>query len=135
MDATFLIIAIFAVAIAAVLAFFAGRGRRGEDGGKIDQVMQAQAELSGRMQQSETSLNERLESLTKRIGDGLVQQTEKTGEKLEDLQKRLAVMDSAQQKITQLSEQMVSLEGILSNKQARGAFGEFQMESLITETV
>ena len=42
-------------------------------------------------------------------------------------------MDSAQKKITQLSEQMVSLEDILSNKQARGAFGEFQMESLIKD--
>jgi len=134
MDQTFFLFAVIVIVVGAI-AFFAGRRGSGIAGEKIDQMMLAQAELSGRLQHSESSLNERLESLTRRIGDGLVQQTEKTGEKLEDLQKRLAVMDSAQQKITQLSEQMVSLEGILSNKQARGAFGEFQMESLIKDVL
>jgi DNA recombination protein RmuC len=133
MDATFLLIAVIIMAGVGVAAFMAGR--RGSGGGSddLERILQNQAELSGRMQQSDTSLNERLEALTKRLGDGLNQQTEKTGDKLNDLQKRLAVMDTAQQKITQLSEQMVSLEGILSNKQARGQFGEFQMESLIKD--
>ncbi len=134
MDATLLIIVMVIVIGVGLAAFMAGR-RGGGGGDDLERILQNQAELSGRMQQSDTSLNERLEALSKRLGDGLTQQTEKTGDKLTDLQKRLAVMDTAQQKITQLSEQMVSLEGILSNKQARGAFGEFQMESLIKDVL
>ena len=39
------------------------------------------------------------------------------------LEKRLAAIDKAQDNIAQLSSQMVGLQDILSNKQARGAFG------------
>ena len=49
-----------------------------------------QAELKGRIEQSQTNVNERFEALSKRIGDGLVQQTEKTGITLKQLHERLA---------------------------------------------
>ena len=62
---------------------------------------------------------------------GLVQQTEKTRITLTQLHERLAVIDTAQKNITCLSEQMVSLQNILSNIQARGAFGEIQLRDLV----
>jgi len=92
----------------------------------------AQAEIKGRMEQSHTTVNERFEALSKRLGDGLTQQTEKTGITLKQLHERLAVIDTAQKNITGLSEQMVGLQDILSNKQARGAFGEIQLNDLVT---
>jgi len=46
------------------------------------------------------------------------------------LEKRLAIIDEAQRNITDLSQQMVGLQDILSNKQARGAFGEIQLRDL-----
>jgi len=90
-----------------------------------------QSELSGRMQQSQTGVNERLDALGKRLGDGLTESVEKTGANLKNLENRLAVIDRAQQNIMALSENMVSLQDILSNKQARGAFGEIQMQDLV----
>ncbi len=134
MDGTLLIFAVLIVAVAAA-AFLAGRRGSGKSGENLNRIIQAQSELSGRMQQSESSLNERLDALTKRLGDGLVQQTEKTGEKLKDLHERLAVIDSAQKNIADLGKEMVGLQDILSNKQARGAFGEFQMETLIKDAL
>ena len=133
MDMTILLLALIAVLAVAAGAYFIGRKSGGGSGDGLDRIFHAQAELSGRMQQSESSVNERLESLTKRLGDGLAQQTEKTGETLKGLHERLAVIDSAQKNIRDLSQQMISLQDILSNKQARGAFGEFQMESLIKD--
>lgn len=88
--------------------------------------------LADRLQQTQGSMNERLDSLHKRLGDGLAQQTEKTGETLKTLHERLAVIDVAQQNITDLSQQMVGLQDILSNKQARGAFGEIQLNDLVS---
>jgi len=133
MDVLSFIIALIVVAVIGGGAFLAGRRGTSDSGEDLDRIIQNQSELSGRMQQSETSLNERLEALTKRLGDGLNQQTEKTGEQLKGLHERLAVIDSAQKNITDLSQQMVGLQDILSNKQARGAFGEFQMEALIKD--
>lgn len=91
----------------------------------------AQAELGGRLVQSQREVNERLDGLTQRLGDGLMQQGEKTGESLRLLQERLAVIDSAQKNITELSQQVVGLQDILANKQARGAFGEIQLNDLV----
>ena len=97
-----------------------------------EKLAASQADLSGRLQQSQTGVNERLDQLSRRLGDGLAQQTEKTGANLKELEKRLAVIDRAQQTITGLSQQMVGLQDILSNKQSRGAFGEIQLQDLVT---
>ena len=100
-----------------------------------ERVAAAQAELSGRLQQSQSGVSERLDQLSRRVGDGLNKQTEKTGKNLKQLAERLAVIDRAQQTITDLSQQMVSLQDILSNKQSRGAFGEIQLQDLVTTTL
>ncbi|MBT3360537.1 MAG: DNA recombination protein RmuC [Rhodospirillales bacterium] len=96
-----------------------------------EKLMATQNELGGRLQQTQTGLNERLDGLNKRLGDSFAEQTEKTGETLKDLHSRLAVIDRAQQKITDLSQQVVGLQDILSNKQARGAFGEIQLQDIV----
>jgi DNA recombination protein RmuC len=138
-----------AVALLVALALAVGRARR-ESAETLDRLAQmtealarhqgdlaermatSQAELSGRVQQSESGLSQRLDQLSRRVGDGLQQHTEKTGENLRHLAERLAVIDRAQQTITGLSQQMVGLQDILSNKQSRGAFGEIQLRDLVT---
>jgi DNA recombination protein RmuC len=45
---------------------------------------------------------------------------------------RLAVIDAAQSSIHQLSQQVGGLQDLLSNKQARGAFGEVQLHDLVS---
>lgn len=77
-------------------------------------------------------MDEKLLAVTKSVGDGLQQSTAKTNETLTALRERLARIDAAQQKISSLSEQVVSLQEVLSNKQARGAFGEIQLNDLVS---
>lgn len=122
-----------------------------------DTLFRGQAELAGRLSQlAENSshqqnklaeaineqrmsvlkiMDERLLQVTKSVGEGLQQSTTKTTETLTDLRERLAKIDVAQQKISALSEQVVSLQEVLSNKQARGAFGEIQLNDLVTSTL
>lgn len=79
------------------------------------------------------TLNDRLEKVTQRVGESIQKTTDKTSESLTDLQKRLAVIDAAQKNITDLSTDIVGLQDILSNKQARGAFGQAQMEDIVRD--
>ncbi len=119
-----------------------------------DILLRGQAELAGRLaqlgehnQQEQSKIaqaineqklavlkimDEKLLAVTKSVGEGLQQNTVKTTETLTDLRERLAKIDVAQQKISSLSEQVVSLQEVLSNKQARGAFGEIQLNDLVT---
>ena len=77
------------------------------------------------------TLEERLDAVTKRLGDGLERSTVRTQKTIGDIQSRLAVIDAAQKNLTELAGQVVGLQDILANKQARGAFGEVQLEDLV----
>ena len=79
------------------------------------------------------TVDERLDQVSQRLGQGLHEQAERTGQSLQVLNERLAVIDTAQRNITELSTQMVSLRDVLANKQARGAFGQGRMEAIIRD--
>jgi len=49
--------------------------------------------------------------------------------------KRLALIDEAQKKITELSSNVVSLQEVLADKRSRGAFGEVQLNALIANVL
>lgn len=63
----------------------------------------------------------------KRLSEGFKQTTNL----FNDVIKRLAMIDAAQQKITELSTNVVDLQSVLSDKRSRGAFGEVQLNHLI----
>ncbi|MET1254132.1 DNA recombination protein RmuC [Aliikangiella maris] len=81
------------------------------------------------------STDERLKEISgqvdKRLADGFNQ----TNQTFNDVIKRLALIDSAQQKITELSSNVVSLQEILNDKRSRGAFGEVQLNTLIANVM
>jgi DNA recombination protein RmuC len=79
------------------------------------------------------TLDERLDQVSQRVGYGLSEQAERTGESLMALHERLAVIDTAQANLMKLSSEVVGLKDILNNKQARGAFGQGRMEAIIQD--
>ena len=110
----------------------------------IDDLARQQAEAAGRMQamgealagrQAELArvLSERLDSVSTRLGASLETNTLQTVDRLRTLHERLAVIDHAQKNITDLSSQVTSLRDVLANKQARGAFGQANMEAIVQD--
>jgi DNA recombination protein RmuC len=79
------------------------------------------------------TLDQRLDQVNRRLGASLTDQAERTGQSLRQLHERLAVIDSAQRNLAALSGEMISLKDILSNKQARGAYGQGRMEAIIRD--
>jgi DNA recombination protein RmuC len=112
---------------------------QGELAGRLSQMAESaaaqQAQLAERLGVQEKALSktmeDRLGDLSRRVGETLQQSSTKTGETMAKLQERLAVIDAAQKNITELSSQVVGLQDILSNKQARGAFGEIQLQDIV----
>jgi DNA recombination protein RmuC len=89
--------------------------------------------LANRQSQFEKAFSERLDTVTHRIGQSIQHTTQQTGENLNRLNERLAVIDAAQKNITSLASQVTSLQSVLSNKQQRGAFGQGRMEMIIED--
>ena len=79
------------------------------------------------------AVNERLDRMTHRVGTDLNETARKTNDSIAKLNERLAVIDTAQKNLTELSTNMVSLQEILANKQARGAFGQMRMETIVKD--
>jgi DNA recombination protein RmuC len=98
--------------------------------------IQAMGELLAKAQsQLQQTVHERLDAVSTRLGDSMQTSTKHTTEHLQQLHARLAVIDSAQKNITELATQVSSLQGILANKQSRGAFGQGQLEAIITDVL
>jgi DNA recombination protein RmuC len=89
--------------------------------------------LADRQSQLQHAVNERLDTVSHRLGESLQKTTQNTTENLQKLGERLAVIDTAQKNITALATQVTSLQSVLANKQSRGAFGQWRMESIVQD--
>ncbi len=88
-------------------------------------------ELGKRMDGLSQKTDERLQAISGQVEKRLTEGFEKTTATFSDIVKRLALIDEAQKKITELSSNVVSLQEVLADKRSRGAFGEVQLASLV----
>jgi DNA recombination protein RmuC len=77
----------------------------------------------------------RLDTISGKVDERLSQGFEKTQKVFADVLTRLAVIDKAQERIAELSENVVSLQDVLADKRARGAFGEIQLHQLVRQAL
>jgi DNA recombination protein RmuC len=121
----------------------AADGRR-ELEARLAALASSNAELGGRLgsmsdwlgsRQADLArvMSERLDNVSARIGAGLESHAQTTGANLSKLNERLAVIDAAQARMVGMTEEVVSLKDILSNKQTRGAFGQGRMEAIVSD--
>lgn len=133
---------------------------RGEVGGgrqRMEQLVASQQALAGQLtsltelqaaastatatavrQSSEEltkAVNERLEKVQDRMGESLQKSSNATADSLATMTEKLKVIDKAQENITKLSTEVVGLQHILDDKQARGAFGEVQLEAIVEDAL
>jgi DNA recombination protein RmuC len=77
----------------------------------------------------------RLEEIQKSISSSLTGSSVKTAQTLGELHQRLQTIDKAQTNIEKLSGDVLGLQDILSNKQARGLFGEIQLKDIVRKAL
>jgi DNA recombination protein RmuC len=111
---------------------------------RIAELARIQAETIGRLQalgeglggrQAELArvMAERLDAVSSRLGHSMDEVTRQTVQRLQSLHERIAVIDHAQKSLADLSGQVTSLRDVLGNKQARGAFGQARMETIVAD--
>lgn len=91
--------------------------------------------LTSHLQVLTEEIRTHLHSLTQQVNHKLTEGFEKTSSTFIDVVKRLTIIDEAQKKITELSNHVVSLQDVLVDKKARGAFGEVQLSTLISNMI
>ncbi|MHB1374338.1 MAG: DNA recombination protein RmuC [Thauera sp.] len=91
----------------------------------------ASLQLSRGMKVLTQSVDGRLDTLSGQVNQRLDEGFRKTNETFASVMARLATIDEAQKKIDGLTTNVVSLQELLGDKRARGAFGEVQLEALV----
>ncbi len=98
--------------------------------GRVDAMGQ---QLAGRQADMARAVNERLDSVTHRVGQSMEQTTRNTMDSLRVLHERLGIIDNAHKNLTDLTSQVTTLRDVLANKQSRGAFGQARMEAIVQD--
>jgi len=142
------VIVLAALALLAALVVIAVRALRRHDAKAADkqlvELARLQAEtavriegmrdlLAGRQAELHRAVNERLDSVSHHLNQSMTTSRQHTVESLQKLNERLVVIDTAQRNITDLASQVTSLQGVLTNKQQRGAFGQGRMELIVQD--
>ncbi|MEL7280367.1 MAG: DNA recombination protein RmuC [Pseudomonadota bacterium] len=100
--------------------------------GGLNHVSEAQAQSQASMLQL---MERRLAQVQEQMNENLHGSARRTAQSLGELQQRLTAIDKAQDNITKLSGDVLSLQDILSNKQTRGAFGEIQLTDIVSKAL
>ncbi len=144
--------------VAALVAYLMRRdtgGRSEEARAEIAELARQHGDTAARLEamigmlgkgqsQLQHHVNERLDAVSHRMQQSMAANTDKTIEQFQSVQERLAVIDVAQNSITELTRnahknmadltsQVSALHGVLANKQTRGAFGQRQMEAILQD--
>ncbi|HZR75103.1 DNA recombination protein RmuC [Bradyrhizobium sp.] len=148
--------ALVLVLLLSIVIVVARSGRRGADLAlqqalradeleqRLTELMRAQSEanvrtdamgqaLAGRQAEMARAVNERLDSVTHRVGQSMEQTTRNTMDSLRVLHERLGIIDDAQKNLSHLTTQVTTLRDVLANKQSRGAFGQARMEAIVQD--
>ncbi len=94
-----------------------------------------QQQMNDRLHENAIKSARSLSEMQDRMKETLQGNTVKTTQSLTQLQERLATIDKAQTNIEKLSGDVLSLQDILSNKQTRGAFGEIQLNDIVSKAL
>jgi DNA recombination protein RmuC len=94
-----------------------------------------QLQMQERLADNATRSARALAEMQERMNATLHGSSKQTTTSLTQLQERLAAIDKAQDNITKLSGDVLSLQDILSNKQTRGAFGEIQLMDIVSKAL
>jgi DNA recombination protein RmuC len=95
---------------------------------RLNENLLRQSKESGEIQKM---VQEQLRDISHHVDKRLSEGFEKTTATFTDIVKRLALIDDAQKKLSELSSSVVSLQEILVDKRSRGAFGEMQLKNIV----
>ena len=159
MEIALLILLVILIVAVAALAVIVVRTMKSDDGvfgglsAEVEKLVTAQHALSGSVetvtknqldssraltesfgksqQQLGQALTDRLNKVEAEMNKNLASSSKDTAESLAGIKERLGTIDKAQDNIKALSEQVVSLQHVLDDNPARGAFGEIQLADIV----
>jgi len=104
--------------------------------GIVKEIGNFKSDFSSKVNEDFSAMNDRIDKrlrlISDKVNERLEENFEKTNKTFASVLERLSKIDEAQKKIDSLSNDIVSLQGILTDKKTRGIFGEVNLEHILT---
>ncbi len=101
----------------------------------IKELGEFKTDINRNINEDFTKLNDRIEErlrlINEKVNERLDQNFEKTNKTFTSVLERLSKIDEAQKKIETLSNDIVSLQSVLTDKKSRGIFGEVNLKHIL----
>jgi len=95
--------------------------------------VQNEDRLNATTKEITASINEKMKEINDKVDNRLTEGFEKSTKTFGDVLERLGKIDEAQKKLEGLSNNIISLQDILSNNKSRGNFGEYQLNQILED--
>ena len=102
----------------------------------IKEISDFKTDFSKSINEDFDKMNEKIENrlimMNDKVNSRLDENFEKTNKTFTNVLERLSKIDEAQKKIDSLSNDIISLQGVLTDKKTRGIFGEVNLEHILS---
>lgn len=133
MDTTtlFIIIGVLSFIIIIILVFVVLANNSKNNAHMSQNIFEMKNALSSNLLKFSENMNADFTNLSERLNSNLIQTHKATNDVFNNINERMVRIDEAQKGLNELSNEIVSLQKILTDKKSRGTFGEVELYSLL----
>ncbi len=129
MDTILLVVLVIAVAVVGVIVVMSSRAKN-DDG--VSMIKTDVTELNRTIAQLQTALGDKLERNNTSMQSSMQKQLSESAKLVADVTQRLAKLDETNRRVVDVADELKTLQNVLQNPKQRGVFGEYYLESVLS---
>jgi DNA recombination protein RmuC len=126
------ILLIVVVGLAFALFFISQRLRDMKQSGGVEMLKTDVTELNRTIATLQTTLGDKLERSATNMQGAMQKQLTESGKLVSDVTQRLAKLDETNRRVVDVADELKTLQNVLQNPKQRGVFGEYYLESVLS---
>lgn len=126
------ILLIVVIGLAFALFFISQRLRDMKQSGGVEMLKTDVTELNRTIAELQTNLGDKLERNATNMQGAMQKQLTESGKLVSDVTQRLAKLDETNRRVVDVADELKTLQNVLQNPKQRGVFGEYYLESVLS---
>lgn len=127
-----IILLIVVVGLAIGLFFMSQRLRDMKQSGGVEMLKSDVTELNRTIAALQENLGDKLERNAMSMQTSMQKQLSESGKLVSDVTQRLAKLDETNRRVVDVADELKTLQNVLQNPKQRGVFGEYYLESVLS---
>lgn len=126
------ILLVVVVGLVVTLLVFIQRMKQSQQGGGVEMLKADVTELNRTINSLQTSLGDKLERNATNMQTSMQKQLTESMKLVGDVSQRLTKLDETNRRVVDVADELKTLQNVLQNPKQRGVFGEYYLESVLT---